>query len=119
MRASPTSACGAARRGEFSHADDVIAALDGEPAALVGASYCDLCGAATLNADFWLESEEARERVIEMQERAFDLEAESEADSVEPESIDLGRSGARTLVAVGEGRAICPLWSGQKRSRRL
>ena len=40
----------------------------------------DLRGAAILNADFWLESPEPRERVIEMQERAFELEAESEAE---------------------------------------
>lgn len=136
--------------GEFSHADDLIAALDEQPAALVGASYggwvClqvaaarpelvtelvlldaafpdhnwsqeildfsnqeealleqgDLRGAAILNADFWLEGDEHRERVIEMQERAFELEGESEAEGVEPESVDLKAIRARTLVAVGE-----------------
>jgi 3-oxoadipate enol-lactonase len=136
--------------GEFSHADDLIEALNGEPAALVGASYggwvClqaaaakpelvtdlvlldaafpdhnwsqeilnfsnqeealleqgDFRGAAILNADFWLESDEPRERVIAMQERAFELEAESEAEGVEPETIELGRITARTLVVVGE-----------------
>lgn len=136
--------------GEFSHADDLAAALGGEPAALVGASYggwvClqvaaakpelvtdlvllgaplpdhewseeirdfgnredglleqgDLRGAAILNADFWLAAEGPRERVIEMQERAFELEAQSEAEGVEPASVDLGRIRARTLVAVGE-----------------
>jgi 3-oxoadipate enol-lactonase len=136
--------------GEFSHADDLIDALKGEPAALVGASYggwvClqvaaaqpelvtdlvlldapfpdhnwsqeildfsneeealleqgDFRGAAILNADFWLESDEPRARVIEMQERAFELEAESEAEGVEPETIDLHAIRARTLVAVGE-----------------
>ena len=62
----------------------------------------DLHGAAILNADFWLESDEPRERVIEMQERAFELEAESEADEVTPETFDLGAVRARTLVAVGE-----------------
>jgi 3-oxoadipate enol-lactonase len=62
----------------------------------------DLRGAAILNADFWLESPEPRERVIAMQERAFELEAESEAEGVEPEAIDLSRITARTLVAVGE-----------------
>jgi 3-oxoadipate enol-lactonase len=136
--------------GEFSHADDLIAAIGDEPAALVGASYggwvClqvaaarpelvtdlvlldaafpdhnwsqeildfsnqeealleqgDLRGAAILNADFWLEAGEPRDRVIEMQERAFELESESEAEGVEPETIELGRITARTLVAVGE-----------------
>jgi pimeloyl-ACP methyl ester carboxylesterase len=62
----------------------------------------DLRGAAILNADFWLESGEPRERVIAMQERAFELQSESEADPVEPETVDLGAVTARTLVAVGE-----------------
>jgi 3-oxoadipate enol-lactonase len=136
--------------GEFSHADDLIEALGGEPAALVGASYggwvClqvaaakpalvtelvlldaaladhdwseeilsfskeedalveqgDFRGAAILNADFWLEDSEPRERVIEMQERAFDLEAQSEAEPTDPETIDLSAITARTLVVVGE-----------------
>jgi 3-oxoadipate enol-lactonase len=136
--------------GEFSHADDLAEALEGEGAALVGASYggwvClqvaatrpelvselvllgaplpdhdwsdeverfgreedtlleqgDLRGAAALNADFWLESLEPRERVIEMQERAFELDAESEAEGIEPDEIDLTAITARTLVAVGE-----------------
>jgi 3-oxoadipate enol-lactonase len=136
--------------GSFSHADDLIEALGGEPAAMVGASYggwvClqvaaarpelvtdlvllgapvpdhdwseemedfardeeglleqgDLRGAAILNADFWLESAEPRDLVIEMQERAFQLEAESEAEGQEPESIDLTAITARTLVGVGE-----------------
>jgi 3-oxoadipate enol-lactonase len=136
--------------GEFSHADDLIEALGGEPATLVGASYggwvClqvaaakpalvtelvlldaaladhdwseeilnfskeedalveqgDFRGAAILNADFWLEDSEPRERVIEMQERAFDLEAQSEAEPTDPESIDLSAITARTLVVVGE-----------------
>jgi 3-oxoadipate enol-lactonase len=136
--------------GEFSHADDLIEELGGEPAALVGASYggwvClqvaaakpalvtelvlldaaladhdwseeilnfskeedalveqgDFRGAAILNADFWLEDSEPRERVIEMQERAFDLEAQSEAEPTDPETIDLSAITARTLVVVGE-----------------
>jgi 3-oxoadipate enol-lactonase len=136
--------------GSFSHAGDLIEALGGEPAAMVGASYggwvClqvaavrpelvtdlvllgapvpdhdwseemedfardeeglleqgDLRGAAILNADFWLESAEPRDLVIEMQERAFQLEAESEAEGQEPESIDLTAITARTLVGVGE-----------------
>jgi pimeloyl-ACP methyl ester carboxylesterase len=62
----------------------------------------DLRGAAILNADFWLESPEPRDRVIAMQERAFELQAESEAEPVEPDSIDLSAIGARTLVGVGE-----------------
>jgi 3-oxoadipate enol-lactonase len=134
--------------GEFSHADDLAAALEG-PSALVGASYggwvClqvavarpelvselvllgaplpdhewseeverfareeeglleqgDLRGAAILNADFWLESPEPRERVIEMQERAFELDGESEAAGIEPDTVDLSAVTARTLVAVG------------------
>jgi len=136
--------------GEFSHADDLAEALQGEAAALVGASYggwvClqvaasrpelvselvlldaplpdqawsdeverfgreedslleqgDLRGAAILNADFWLESPEPYGRVIEMQERAFELDAESEAESVEPDELDLSAIAARTLVVVGE-----------------
>jgi 3-oxoadipate enol-lactonase len=136
--------------GEFSHADDLAEALQGEATALVGASYggwvClqvaasrpelvselvllgaplpdhdwsdeverfgreedslleqgDLRGAAILNADFWLESPEPRDRVIEMQERAFELDAESDAEGIEPGGIDLTAITARTLVAVGE-----------------
>jgi 3-oxoadipate enol-lactonase len=136
--------------GTFSHAEDLTEALQGEPAALVGASYggwvClqvaaatpelvtdlvllgapvpdhdwseqmqdfagdeeglleqgDLRGAAILNADFWLESPEPRDRVIAMQERAFELEAESEAEGSEPETIGLEQITARTLVGVGE-----------------
>ena len=136
--------------GEFSHAADLIEALAGRPAALVGASYggwvClqvaaqrpelvtdlvllgaplfdhewseeverfgreeeglleqgDLRGAAILNADFWLGSPEPRQRVIEMQERAFELDAESEAEGIEPDTVDLAAIAARTLVAVGE-----------------
>jgi 3-oxoadipate enol-lactonase len=136
--------------GQFSHAEDLIEALGGEPAVLVGASYggwlClqvaaarpdlvttlvlldaavsdhewseeienfskeedalleqgDFRGAAILNADFWLESDEPRQRVIEMQERAFELQMESEAEPVEPDALDLGAIKARTLVAVGE-----------------
>ncbi len=135
--------------GEFSHADDLAAALPA-PAALVGASFGgwvslqvaaahpelvtelvllgsplpdhdwsrqiqdfgnqegslleqgDLRGAAILNADFWLESPEPRDRVIAMQERAFELEAESEAEGIEPEQIDLTAVTVPTLVAVGE-----------------
>jgi 3-oxoadipate enol-lactonase len=135
--------------GGFSHAEDLIARLDG-PSALVGASFggfvCleaasrrpDLVGelvvldaplfdhawsseierfaeheeelleqgefraAALWNAEFWLEDQSHREFVAEMQERAFELQAESEAEEAQTESIDLGAIGARTLVAVGE-----------------
>jgi 3-oxoadipate enol-lactonase len=62
----------------------------------------ELHAAAVLNADFWVEDPLHRERVTEMQERAFRLESESEAEGVHPESIDLGTVAARTLVAVGE-----------------
>ena len=62
----------------------------------------DLRGAAMLNADFWLETPEPRERVVEMQERAFELDGESEAEGIEPDYIDLTAIRARTLVAVGE-----------------
>jgi pimeloyl-ACP methyl ester carboxylesterase len=61
--------------------------------------------AAELNADFWLSESagpELRRRVIEMQERAFELESESEAEQAEHEPIDLGAIRARTLVVVGE-----------------
>ena len=135
--------------GEFSHADDLAAALTG-PATLVGASFggwvCievasrhpdlvselvlldaplwdhdwseeivdfarreeelleqgELHAAAVLNADFWLADPSQRDRVIEMQERAFELQSESEAEERQVDSIDLGAIRARTLVGVGE-----------------
>jgi 3-oxoadipate enol-lactonase len=135
--------------GSFSHADDLLARLDG-PSTLVGASFgglvClevaarrpelitelvvldaplpdhawseemlraweheeelleqgELFAAAVWNADFWLADPSHRDRVIEMQERAFQLQAESEAEAEDPDSIDLGALRARTLVAVGE-----------------
>jgi 3-oxoadipate enol-lactonase len=61
--------------------------------------------AAEWNADFWLSGAagpELRARVIEMQERAFELQSESEAEEAEHEPVDLGAVRARTLVAVGE-----------------
>ena len=61
-----------------------------------------LHAAAVLNADFWLADPSHRDRVIEMQERSFQLQSESEAEAEGPESIDLGAVQARTLVAVGE-----------------
>jgi 3-oxoadipate enol-lactonase len=61
----------------------------------------ELRSAALLNADFWLSDPDPRERVIEMQERAFELQSESEAEATEPESIDLSAVTARTLVGVG------------------
>jgi 3-oxoadipate enol-lactonase len=62
----------------------------------------ELHAAAALNADFWLEDRSHRERVIEMQENAFRLQVESEAEEVQTDSIDLASVQARTLVAVGE-----------------
>jgi 3-oxoadipate enol-lactonase len=61
-----------------------------------------LHAAAALNADFWLEDRSHRERVIKMQERAFELQTESGAEDHEPGPVDLAAVGARTLVAVGE-----------------
>ena len=61
----------------------------------------DLRGAAILNANFWLTSPEPRDRVIEMQERAFELQQESEAEEVTPETVDLAAITARSLVTVG------------------
>ncbi|MFL5979716.1 MAG: alpha/beta fold hydrolase, partial [Gaiellaceae bacterium] len=61
----------------------------------------DLRGAAILNADFWLTSPEPRDRVIEMQERAFELQQESEAEEASLETVDLSAVTARSLVVVG------------------
>jgi 3-oxoadipate enol-lactonase len=61
----------------------------------------DLHGAAMLSADFWLADSGPRERVVEMQERAFQLDLESEAEPVDAESVDVSAIAARTLVAVG------------------
>jgi 3-oxoadipate enol-lactonase len=58
--------------------------------------------AAELTADFWLEDASHRDRVIEMQERAYQLQAESEAEEAGAESIDLAAITAPTLVVVGE-----------------
>jgi 3-oxoadipate enol-lactonase len=58
--------------------------------------------AAEWTADFWLEDAFHRDRVIEMQERAYHLQVESEAEEVGAESIDLGAVTAPTLVVVGE-----------------
>jgi 3-oxoadipate enol-lactonase len=62
----------------------------------------ELHAAAVWSADFWLADPSHRDRVIEMQERAFQLQLESEAENLEPDSIDLGAVRARTLVVVGE-----------------
>jgi 3-oxoadipate enol-lactonase len=62
----------------------------------------ELHAAAALNADFWLEDRSHRERVIEMQENAFRLQSESEAEETGVDSLDLGAVQARTLVVVGE-----------------
>ena len=58
--------------------------------------------AAEWTADFWLEDTSHRDRVIEMQERAYELQAGSEAEEVGAESIDLGAVTAPTLVVMGE-----------------
>jgi pimeloyl-ACP methyl ester carboxylesterase len=58
--------------------------------------------AAEWTADFWLGDPSHRDRVVEMQERAYHLQAESEAEEVGAESIDLGAIRAPTLVVVGE-----------------
>jgi pimeloyl-ACP methyl ester carboxylesterase len=58
--------------------------------------------AAELTADFWLEDRSHRDRVVEMQERIYELDSESEAEEVGAESIDLGAVRAPTLVVVGE-----------------
>jgi len=62
----------------------------------------ELHAAAVLNADFWLADRARRDRVIEMQERAFQLQAESEAEDIGTDSIDLGAVRAPALVVVGE-----------------
>ncbi|MGH2781251.1 MAG: alpha/beta fold hydrolase [Thermoleophilaceae bacterium] len=62
----------------------------------------ELSAAAAWNADFWLEDPAHRERVIAMQERAFQLQSESEAEEVETDSIELSAVAASTLVVVGE-----------------
>jgi 3-oxoadipate enol-lactonase len=136
--------------GEVSHAEDLEAALGGEPSTLVGASFggqvClevaarrpelvtdlvvmgaplpehewspevlayadqeealieqgDFRGAAELGADFWLEDSARWDAVVSMQERAYVLQAESEAEESEPREIDLSAVRSRTLVIVGE-----------------
>ena len=62
----------------------------------------ELRAAAELSADFWVADRSSRDRVIEMLERSYQLQLESEAEPLEPESIDLGAVRAPTLVAVGE-----------------
>jgi 3-oxoadipate enol-lactonase len=62
----------------------------------------ELHAAAVLNADFWLEDRSHRERVIEMQENAFRVQSESEAEETGVDSLDLGAVRVRTLVVVGE-----------------
>jgi 3-oxoadipate enol-lactonase len=65
----------------------------------------DYRGAALLNARFWPAPdapEVLRERIADMQERAFELQEESEAEAREPQPGDLAAIRARTLVAVGE-----------------
>jgi 3-oxoadipate enol-lactonase len=53
-------------------------------------------------ADFWLEDAARWDAVVSMQERAYGLQSESEAEESYPEKIDLSAIRARTLVIVGE-----------------
>ena len=62
----------------------------------------DFRGAAELGADFWLEDAARWDAVVSMQERAYELQSESEAEESYPEGIDLSTIRARTLVIVGE-----------------
>jgi 3-oxoadipate enol-lactonase len=62
----------------------------------------ELRAAAQWNAAFWVADSAQRGRVAEMQERAFELQLESQAEPEMPDSIDLAAIEARTLVAVGE-----------------
>jgi 3-oxoadipate enol-lactonase len=62
----------------------------------------ELQAAAEWCAEFWVVDPSLRERVAAMQQRAYELEAESEAEPKMPESIDLAAISARTLVVVGE-----------------
>lgn len=62
----------------------------------------ELHAAAACNAEFWLEDRSLADRVTAMQARAFELQAQSEAEGAEPDSIDLAAIEARTLVVVGE-----------------
>jgi 3-oxoadipate enol-lactonase len=62
----------------------------------------DLRGAAQLGADFWLEDSAQWDALVSMQERAYELQSESEAVESEPTGIDLNAVRARTLVIVGE-----------------
>jgi 3-oxoadipate enol-lactonase len=62
----------------------------------------ELHAAAEWSAEFWVADPAQRERVAAMQERAYELQMESEAEDGDPEALDLGAITARTLVAVGE-----------------
>jgi 3-oxoadipate enol-lactonase len=61
----------------------------------------DLRGAAVLNADFWLEREEPRQRLIEMQERAFE-HAKPDFHAI-ADRLSAGIAGARKAVVAGAG----------------
>jgi 3-oxoadipate enol-lactonase len=85
------------------HFSSEVAAFADAEATLV--EQGDFRGAALLNARFWPApdaSDEVRHRIAAMQERAFELQAESEAEEVEPYEVDLAAVRARTLVGVGE-----------------
>jgi hypothetical protein len=77
--------------------DDIVAYQREEDGLL---EQGDLRGAAILNVDFWLTSPVPRDRVIEMQEGAFELQGQSEAEEVSPETVDLAAITARALVVV-------------------
>jgi 3-oxoadipate enol-lactonase len=62
----------------------------------------ELRAAAELTAEFWVTRPALRPRVAAMQERAYELQLESEAEEDEVETIELGAVTAPTLVAVGE-----------------
>jgi 3-oxoadipate enol-lactonase len=62
----------------------------------------DLRGAAELSADFWLTDPSLRERVVEMQQRAYELQVGAGSEEIYPEAIPLAEVRARTLVVVGE-----------------
>ena len=62
----------------------------------------DLRGAAELTADFWLTDPSLRERVVEMQQRAYELQVDAVAEEIETDAIPLRDVRARTLVVVGE-----------------
>ena len=53
---------------------------------------------AELTADFWLTDPSLRERVVEMQQRAYELQVTATSEEIFPEAIPLAEVRARTLV---------------------